>query len=193
MRPVNLRGVDHATTGTLNCMSRRPSPERDRHKARYQAEVAAYVSAGGNEKVQRVITAVHGLHRMLEQWYTAQLADLDLTSAEWAVISQIATAKHGEIVTPSVLATTAAVAPSSMTHRLDKMAERGLITRDTDESNRTRIVVGLTRAGWEMFRQVVRDSDALESDALSALTERQREHLATLLERAIAGIDEEME
>lgn len=166
---------------------------RDRYKARYRAEVAAYVSAGGNEQVQRVITAVHGLHRMLEQWYTAQLADLDLSSAEWAVISQLATAKHDEIVTPTALATAAAVAPSSMTHRLDKMAERGLITRVTDESNRTRIAVNLTRDGWEMFRQVVRDSDALESDALSGLTERQREQLAGLLERAIAGIDEEMD
>ena len=170
-------------------MKPRGSSERER----YKTEVAAYVAAGGNEQIQRVVTAVHGLHRMLEQWYTTQLQDLDLTAGEWAVISQIATAQPDEVVTPSALAASAAIAPSSMTHRLDRMAERGLINREPDETNRTRIVVSLTSAGWEMFTQVVRDSEALESDVLRPLTERQREQLATLLERAIAGIDEEIE
>lgn len=169
------------------------SPRKTAPRDRYKTEVAAYVSAGGDEQVQRVITAVHGLHRMLEQWYTAQLAEIDLSAAEWAVISQIATADPGEVVTPSALASAVAVAPSSMTHRLDNMAERGFITRDPDETNRTRIAVNLTHEGWEMFRRVVRDSDALESHALAALTERQREQLATLLERAIAGLDEEID
>lgn len=159
-------------------------------RARYRATVAAYVAAGGNEQVQRVVTAVHGLHRMLDRWYTAQLQDLDLTAGEWAVISQVATASPGEVVTPSALAAAAAVAPSSMTHRLDRMAERGLITREPDETNRTRIVIGLTEAGWDTFARVVRDSEALEEDVLGPLTERQREQLAQLLERAIAGLDD---
>ena len=54
----------------------------------YRAEVAAYVAAGGDESVQRVITGVHGLARRLNQWYDRQLADLDLSHGEWAVLSR---------------------------------------------------------------------------------------------------------
>ena len=47
----------------------------------YQAAVRAYVAAGGDESVQRVITAVYGLTRKLDKWYGRQLADLEATLA----------------------------------------------------------------------------------------------------------------
>src|SRR5665811_617905 len=52
------------------------SPERAQPSAEeeYRADVAAYVAAGGDESVQRVITAVHGLARKLDQWYRRQCA-----------------------------------------------------------------------------------------------------------------------
>ncbi|HEY8655094.1 MAG TPA: MarR family transcriptional regulator, partial [Dermatophilaceae bacterium] len=83
----------------------------------YRADVAAYVAAGGDESVQRVITAVHGLARKLDQWYARQLADLDLSAGEWAVLSRLARRGENEAVTPSQLAEATSVAPSSMTHR----------------------------------------------------------------------------
>lgn len=159
-------------------------------RSRYEAEVAAYVEAGGDEQVQRVITAVHGLARRLSQWYTQNLSDQDLTAGEWAVIRHLAAEADDHISTPSQLAETAAVAPSSMTHRLDRMAERGLVEREPDQENRTRILVHLTRDGWEMFRQVVRHSDMVEADVLSHLPAAQRDKLAQLLELAIAGLDD---
>lgn len=154
----------------------------------YEAEVAAYVQAGGDELVQRVITAVQSLNRKLSQWYAANLADEDLTPGEWSVISHLALAQD-EQVTPSRLAEATSVAPSSMTHRLDKMAEAGLVDRTQDESNRTRVIVTLTPKGWEMFRTIIRDSDMIESDVLSSLTGPQREQLVKLMERLIAGLD----
>ena len=40
--------------------------------------VAAFVAAGADESVQRVITAVHRLSRRLTRWYDHQLADLQI-------------------------------------------------------------------------------------------------------------------
>ncbi|MBC9957145.1 MarR family winged helix-turn-helix transcriptional regulator [Yimella sp. cx-51] len=171
-------------------MSRSKNTSRPTAREEYEAEVAAYVQAGGNEQVQRVITAVQGLTRRLSQWYAVGLQDVGLTTGEWTVISRLATAPKDATTTPSQLAEAAAVAPSSMTHRLDKLAERGLIERSTDPANRTRVLVELTTEGWETFRQVIRNSDLLESDVLSKLTTGQREQLATLLEKAIAGLDD---
>lgn len=158
-------------------------------RQRYDAEVAAYVAAGGSESVQRVITAVHALHRRLAQWYDEQLADLDLSSGEWAVLSHVAMRPEDEIVTPSHLASALSIAPSSMTHRLDRMSERGLVERTPDQVNRTRILITLTDAGWELFRAVIHDSDVMESHVLAQLGTDQRGALADLLELAISGLD----
>ncbi|MHB1473194.1 MAG: MarR family winged helix-turn-helix transcriptional regulator [Dermatophilaceae bacterium] len=156
----------------------------------YRADVAAYVAAGGDESVQRVITAVHGLARKLNQWYARQLADLDLSAGEWAVLSILARSNEDEALTPSQLAEATSVAPSSMTHRLDRMAQRDLIARGADPDNRTRVLITLTDEGWATFKAAVRESDMVESDVLGPLSRGQREDLASLLEVLIAGLDE---
>ena len=156
----------------------------------YRADVAAYVAAGGDESVQRVITAVHGLARKLNQWYARQLADLDLSAGEWAVLSQLARSNGNAALTPSQLAEATSVAPSSMTHRLDRMAQRDLVARAADPDNRTRVLITLTDEGWATFQAAVRESDMVESDVLGPLSRRQREDLASLLEVLIAGLDE---
>lgn len=174
-------------------MSRSTGSDRPSERTRYEAEVAAYVAAGGNEEVQRVITAVHGMSRRLAQWYTRQLTDVGLSAGEWAVISILATSPEGTVNTPSHLAQTTAVAPSSMTHRLDRMSARGLIDRTPDTRNRTRILIALAPAGWELFQQVIRHSDVMESDVLDQLDPAQRRQLALLLEQAITGLDDALD
>ena len=168
------------------------SPERAQPSAEeeYRADVAAYVAAGGDESVQRVITAVHGLARKLDQWYTRQLADLDLSAGEWAVLSQLARSDEDQALTPTQLAEVSCVAPSSMTHRLDRMAQRNLIARATDPDNRTRVLITLTDEGWATFTAAVRESDMVESDVLGPLSRHQREDLASLLELLIRGLNE---
>ena len=116
------------------------SRRRRTAQEQYREAVASYVAAGGEESVQRVITAVSSLSRKLDQWYTRQLADLDLSHGEWSVIALLATSE-GQPVTPTRLADAGNVAASSMTHRLDKMTERGLVRRSPDPEDRTRVNV----------------------------------------------------
>jgi DNA-binding MarR family transcriptional regulator len=158
-------------------------------KEQYQEAVATYVAAGGDESVQRVITAVSSVSRKLEQWYTRQLVDLDLSHGEWSVVAQLATA-DGTPMTPSRLADASNVAASSMTHRLDKMTERGLVRRSPDPDNRTRVLVELTDQGWELFGAAVREANVVESDVLASLTREQRGQLAALLEVVISSLDD---
>jgi DNA-binding MarR family transcriptional regulator len=155
----------------------------------YREAVAAYVAAGGDESVQRVITAVSSLSRKLDQWYTRQLADLDLSHGEWSVLAHLATSGN-DPVTPSRLADLTHVALSSMTHRLDRMTERGLVARAPDPTNRPRVLVELTPKGWEVFGEAVREANVVESDTLSALTKKQRGELADLLEVVISRLDD---
>ena len=153
-------------------------------------EVAAFVAAGADESVQRVITAVHRLSRRLNRWYDRQLADLDITAGEWTVLEQLARSPGEAPLTPSQLAAAANVAPSSMTHRLDRMVERGLIARSADPDNRVRVRVRLTDAGYGLYAQAIREADLVEADLLAGLTPKQVLTLAELLERVIAGLDD---
>ncbi|GAA1059292.1 MarR family winged helix-turn-helix transcriptional regulator [Agromyces bracchium] len=165
-------------------MARRGPSAAEQHRR----AVAAYVAAGGEESVQRVITAVQSLSKKLDQWYARQLADLDVTAGEWAVVATLA--KDGGALTPSQLADLTNVAPSSMTHRLDKLVDRGLVERSPDAENRTRILVRLTDDGWELFSLAIRSSDVVESDVLQDLGEVERAELARLLEVVIARLDD---
>ena len=165
-------------------------PRQSRSAAQQHRDaVAAYVAAGGEESVQRVITGLYGVTKKLDQWYARQLADLDLTQGEWAVVAALAKAGDS-CLTPSQLAELTSVAPSSMTHRLDKMTERGLVERRPDAGNRTRTLVSLTPDGRELFTQSIRESDVVESDVLRGVTAQERSELARLLEDVIARLDE---
>jgi DNA-binding MarR family transcriptional regulator len=151
--------------------------------------VAAFVAAGADESVQRVVTAVHRLSRRLNRWYDRQLANLGLTAGEWTVLEQLARSPGEAPLTPSQLAEVANVAPSSMTHRLDRMVERGLIARSPDPENRVRVRVQLTDAGYGLYAQAIREANLVEADLLAGLSRTEVQTLAGLLERVIAGLD----
>lgn len=170
-------------------MARAKRSEQDE----YRGQVAAYVAAGGDESVQRVVTAVHRLSHRLTQWYDRQLADLGISSGEWAVLNELARLESGAAATPSQLATVANIAPSSMTHRLDRMVERGLINRQADPDNRTRVLVRLSDDGWHLFATAIQEANLVEADVIAALTDRQAADLANLLEKVIGGLNDSVE
>lgn len=153
-------------------------------------QVAAYVAAGADESVQRVTSSVHRLSRRLNQWYDRQLADLGVTSGEWSVLAELARSGHDAPLTPTQLAVAANVAPSSMTHRLDRMADRGLVIRQPDPNNRTRVLVELTNVGYQLYAAAIRDANLVEGDVLHSLSPTQVNQLADLLENVISGLDD---
>lgn len=152
--------------------------------------VAAFVAAGADEPTQRVVTAVNRLSRRLTRWYDRQLADLDITSGEWSVLEQLARSPEGAPLAPSQLAEAANVAPSSMTHRLDRMALRGMVERSADPGNRVRVQVRMTDGGYALYAQAIREANLVEADLLAGLTDRQVQTLGDLLEKVLAGLDD---
>ncbi len=172
----------------MACMAESRRSDRSA-RMEHRKAVRAYVAAGGEESVQRVITAVYGLTRKLDQWYSRQLSNLDVSPGEWNVVTQLAKAGDSP-VTPSQLADATNVAASSMTHRLDRMEERDLIRREPDPDNRTRVLVSLTQAGWDLFTAAVREANVVESDTLAGLSAARRTELADLLEEIIATLDD---
>jgi DNA-binding MarR family transcriptional regulator len=157
--------------------------------AEYERAVRVYTEAGAAETVQRIVTAMSRLSRRLDVFYNERFDALDISRAEWSVLQTLAMEGRGGHSNPSRLADHAGVSASTMTHRLDRMVERGLVERFPDPQNRTRMVVSLTRAGWDRFRSAVLDAESEETGIFEPLTDAERGTLATLLEKAIAGQD----
>jgi DNA-binding MarR family transcriptional regulator len=154
----------------------------------YALAVSAYTDAGAQETVQRVVTAINRLERRLDVFYREQFDELDVAHGEWAVLSNLAIEAREGGSTPTQLADVCGVSPSTMTHRLDRMVERGLVERSPDPDNRTRIRVTLARGGWELFQRAVLDAEVVESRVLSPLSADERRQLAGLLEKVVAGM-----
>jgi DNA-binding MarR family transcriptional regulator len=154
----------------------------------YAQTVALYTEAGGQETLQRVVTAISRLGRRLDVFYRQQFDELNITHGEWTVLWTLAIEGPGGSSTPSRLADVCGVSPSTMTHRLDKMAQRNLVARTPDPDNRTRIRVQLANGGWKLFTRAVLDAEVVESRILSPLSDVERRQLAALLEKVVAGL-----
>lgn len=157
--------------------------------AEYERAVRVYTEAGAAETVQRIVTAMSRLSRRLDVFYHERFDALDVSLAEWPVLQSLAMEGRGGHSNPSRLADAAGVSASTMTHRLDRMVERGLVERGPDPANRTRTEVSLTRAGWDRFREAVLDAETEETGIFAPLTDAERSTLARLLEKALAGQD----
>lgn len=155
--------------------------------AEYERAVRVYTEAGAAETVQRIVTAMSRLSRRLDVFYNERFDAIDISRTEWPVLQALAMEGRRGRSNPSKLADAAGVSASTMTHRLDRMVERGLIERSTDPENRTRMVVSLTRDGWELFRRAVLDAESEEAGIFAPLTDAERATLAELLEKALAG------
>jgi DNA-binding MarR family transcriptional regulator len=156
--------------------------------AEYERAVALYTAAGGQETVQRVVTAISRLNRRLDVFYRDQFVELGLSHGEWTVLQAVALEGPGGGSTPSKLADLAGLSPSAMTHRLDRMAARGLITREPDAENRTRVKIVLTEAGWDLFRTAIVEAESVEAALLAPLDSREQQRLVDLLEKLVAGL-----
>lgn len=155
--------------------------------AEYERAVRVYTEAGASETVQRIVTAISRLSRRLDIYYSERFEAIDIARTEWPVLQTLALAGRNGTATPSALAESAGVSASTMTHRLDRMVERGLVERHPDPENRTRSLVSLTRKGWDLFRKAVLDVETEEAEILAPLTDSERATLAKLLEKAVAG------
>ncbi|WP_375502594.1 MarR family winged helix-turn-helix transcriptional regulator [uncultured Jatrophihabitans sp.] len=155
--------------------------------AEYERAVRVYTEAGAAETVQRIVTAMSRLSRRLDVYYNARLEAIDVSRTEWPVLQALAIEGRDGSSHPSKLADAAGVSASTMTHRLDRMVERGLVERVPDPENRTRMLISLTRAGWDLFRTAVLDAEVGETNVFGPLTDAEQAALAALLEKVLAA------
>lgn len=87
----------------------------------------------------------------------------------------------GQPLSPTAIAERLIVTTASMTSLLDTLERRGLIERRPDPTDRRRLLIVITPDGKAIVDQFLPEVVALQTAALAALTEAQRQQLVELL------------
>jgi DNA-binding MarR family transcriptional regulator len=80
------------------------------------------------------------------------------------------------------------VTSGAITQRLDRLEEKGLITRERSEADGRAVVVTLTEAGRAALDAALPDHLETERKLLDGLPEEDRAQLADLLRRLLLGL-----
>ena len=83
---------------------------------------------------------------------------------------------------------TALVTSGAITQRLDRLEEKGLITRERSEADGRAVVVTLTDAGRAALDAALPDHLETERGLLDGLSSADREQLADLLRRLLVAL-----
>ncbi|WP_202872711.1 MarR family winged helix-turn-helix transcriptional regulator [Kribbella soli] len=97
-----------------------------------------------------------------------ELADLGLTASELNVLANLA---DGRPRTVSEIGVAAGVRPTTLTGVLDRLADKGLLTRAARSGDRRAVEISLTAAGARTAARVAKAFKAVEDRALDDVPE----------------------
>ena len=160
----------------------------DMHVARWAAVWEGNPSF--DAEVEGAITRMQFLLRVRNRRDAAAFLDEDdFTLEDFGTLHALMVQPHPTEATPTQLAEAAGVTKASMTGRLARLERARLITRETAESNRRRVLVRPTRAGHAAWEKHVHDGMRREQEILGALTDQELVALNTLLRKAVRGLE----
>jgi DNA-binding MarR family transcriptional regulator len=113
----------------------------------------------------------------------------DCDAGDYDVLAALRRTGPPHRLTPTELARTVLVNSATMTERLTRLEQRGLVRRTRSDRDRRSVSVGLTEAGLALIEGAVTELLAVESRLLAGLTETDKRALARLLAKLAAGLD----
>lgn len=137
-----------------------------------------------------VVGRISRLSRTFARSVGATLARHGLQPDEFDVLATLRRSGAPYRLTPTQLRGSMMITSATVTHRLDKLEQRGLVARRPDPSDRRGLLVGLTDEGRELVDRALDDHVANEHDLLAGLTPRDRELLADLLRRLAVSAEQ---
>ncbi|MGW0826263.1 MarR family winged helix-turn-helix transcriptional regulator [Streptomyces sp. NPDC002845] len=114
-------------------------------------------------------------------------ARFGISRGEFDVLATLRRSDAPYTLSPRQLSATLMLTTGGMTGRLDKLERAGLLRRSPDPHDRRGLQVTLTDEGLHLTDEAVAAGLAVQTEALSHLTEEQAGQLADLLRRLVAG------
>jgi DNA-binding MarR family transcriptional regulator len=137
-----------------------------------------------------VLSRVTRLARHLDRARGSAFASHDLEVWEFDVLAALRRAGSPYELSPGRLLQQTLVTSGTMTNRIDRLEDQGLVTRRTDPTDRRGVLVSLTDAGRARVDAALTDLLESERRILAALPQDQRRQLAALLRTIVAPFDQ---
>jgi DNA-binding MarR family transcriptional regulator len=140
-------------------------------------------------KPLQVLSRVSRLARHLDRARRAAFADHDLEPWEFDVLAALRRQGPPYELSPGALLRTTLVTSGTMTNRVDRLEQAGLVRRRPDQEDKRGVLVTLTAAGQTRVDAALADLLESEQALLASLPEDSRETLADLLRILLAPLD----
>ncbi len=127
---------------------------------------------------------------VLDKRIQAVLAEFSLQPGEFDLIATLRRTGSPHRLTVGQLLDNSMVTSGAVTHRLNRLTEKGLIEREVDPANRRVVIVQLTPEGVAAVDAALPAHVANEEALLTSLTRDERRQLATLLKRLLLDIQQ---
>ena len=135
-----------------------------------------------------VVGRVQRASRLLERELHQHFATHELQLWEFDVLATLRRAGPPYQLTTGALVEASMVTSGAITNRLDRLVARELVTRETDPTNRRRVLVTLADRGREMIDDVLVDHLELETKLLAPLSSSEQTRLVELLRKLLIGL-----
>lgn len=124
-----------------------------------------------------------------EEKFTEKLfSKYDLNAATFGLLATLRCSAPSEGMTLTQLAQFVLVTPASITNRVDRLEERGLVKRQSVPGDRRRWLVQLTPSGEELVDEIIPKYLENERQLLSVLDEKEQQQLYLLLLKLLSSL-----
>ena len=137
----------------------------------------------------QVLSRISRLARHLDRERRSAFAAHDLEPWEFDVLSALRRQGAPYELSPGALLRATLVTSGTMTNRIDRLEEAGLVSRRPDPQDKRGVLVTLTAAGAARVDAALADLLEAEQALLAALPEGSRRALAGLLRILLAPLD----
>ena len=136
-----------------------------------------------------VIARLGRTARFVDQAHERFFAEHGLTRADWDVLAGLRRVGPPYRLSPTDLYTGLMRASGTITHRLRRLESAGLIKRVPDPADGRGMLVELTKKGLKLVDRLAQLHLDNEERMLEALSPAEREELARLLAKLLAGFE----
>ena len=139
----------------------------------------------------QVLSRVSRLARHLDRQRSSAFAEYGLESWEFDVLTALRRAGSPYQLSPGQLLRETMVTSGTMTNRVDRLASRGLVSRENHPGDRRGVLVTLTEPGKETVDAALSDLLTAEQHILEQLPRAQQEQLAAALRALLLPYDDD--
>ncbi|GAA4953772.1 MULTISPECIES: MarR family transcriptional regulator [Streptomonospora] len=138
----------------------------------------------------QVLSRVSRLARHLDRARRAVFTEHDLEPWEFDVLAELRRSGPPYELSPGRLLRATLVTSGTMTNRIDRLADAGLVRRGPDPADKRGVLVRLTPEGRERVDGALAALLSYEESLLTGVSRRDRQSLAALLRSVLSPLDE---